>query len=146
MNGYQRLVSSTTILFLMITVLLVPTVVAGNFTVPHQLESSGKVVVCHNPGKIYQQTLEIDQADLADHLGHGDLEGPCAPLQETVIYECSTTDVGYEVLYVSSDSGGAQKGTVENPFGSVSSALQYAEKNNFPGVELQIKPGEIAMM
>jgi hypothetical protein len=30
---------------------------------------------------------------------------------------------------------------VEWPFGSVSSALQFAEKNDFPGVELQIGPG-----
>ena len=105
------------------------------------LPAGEKVTVCHNPGLHSQKTINIDKADLTDHLGHGDLEGQCTPLQETIAYVCSPSDVEYETLYVSSEAGPAQNGTTEKPFGSVSAALQFAEKKDFPGVELQIRPG-----
>ncbi len=124
----------TTILLLILAI--VPVGAASNL-----MDNSGKSVVCHKFGTVNQQTIEVEDADLNDHLGHGDIEGECAPLQQTVEYTCSTSDIEYELIYVSSKAGAAQKGTLEQPFKSVSSALQYAEKMNFPGVELQIGSG-----
>lgn len=125
-----------TLTILILILAIVPAGAASNL-----MDEGGKVIVCHKSGDFNQQTVEIDAADLADHLSHGDIEGECAQLQQSVSYICSTSDVEYEILYVSSNANAAQKGTLEQPFKSVSSALQHAEKMNFPGVELQIEPG-----
>ena len=125
-----------------LTILLLILVIAPAGAASSLMDDGGeKVIVCHKYGEFNQQTLTIDAADLADHLSHGDFEGECAPPQQMVTYTCNTSDVAYEILYVSSSAGGAQKGTLEQPFKSISSALQYAEKMGFSGVELQIEPG-----
>ena len=126
---------------LLLVIVIVPAAATSNPFVSNPLEASGKVTICHKPGMPYQKTIEIDEADLEDHLAHGDLIGQCTPPQETVAYVCSTSNVEYQTLYVSSNAWGARKGTKEWPFGSVSSALKFAEKMDFPGVELQIEPG-----
>ena len=124
-----------------LTILLLILVIAPAGAAGNLMDDGEKVIVCHKYGEFNQQTLVVDMADLADHLMHGDFEGECAPPQQMVTYTCNTSDVAYEILYVSSNAGAAQKGTLEQPFKSISSALQYAEKMNFSGVELQIGTG-----
>lgn len=149
----KHIIKSLVIYFLtllLLIVLIVPAAATGNLPISNLSEADEKVVVCHMHGMHYQQTIEIDRADLADHLGHGDSEGECTPLQQTVMYTCNGADADFKVLYVSSEASAAQKGTVERPFESISSALQYAEKMDFPRVELQIGPGvysdDVAML
>jgi hypothetical protein len=36
------------------------------------------VTICHKPGTPAEHTLTIPEADLADHLGHGDTLGACS--------------------------------------------------------------------
>jgi len=131
MKSFKYLFTYLLTLLLLLTV-IIPAAAANNLFVSNPMDTSGKVIVCHMPGMPYQRMIEIDDVDLEDHLAHGDLAGQCAPLQATFAYECSTSDVEYQVLYISSNASGAQKGTIEWPFGSVSSAL---------GVELQIEAG-----
>lgn len=38
-----------------------------------------KVAICHKPGTPAQQTVEVPNAAVAGHLGHGDYLGPCCP-------------------------------------------------------------------
>ena len=35
------------------------------------------VEICHKPGTSAEKTMDINESDLAAHLGHGDFEGPC---------------------------------------------------------------------
>ena len=126
---------------LLLVIVIVPAAATSKPFDSNPLDASGKVIVCHMPGMPHQKMIEIDEVDLEDHLAHGDLVGQCVPLQETVAYDCNVSDVEYQTLYVSSEAWGAQKGTKEWPFRSVSSALKFAEKMDFPGVELQIGPG-----
>lgn len=38
-----------------------------------------KVTICHKPGTPAEKTMEVPEAAVSGHLGHGDSEGPCGP-------------------------------------------------------------------
>ena len=85
--SYKKISKSLSTNFLtalLLIIVVVPAAAAGNLAISHSLEASG-ITVCHKTGLHNQKTIDIDDADLADHLGHGDLEGQCTPLQATVI-------------------------------------------------------------
>jgi len=103
--------------------------------------AAAKITICHKPGTSSQGTLQVNEAELADHLAHGDTLGPCQPSQPTIAYTCSSSTLTYVRLYVRAGAKGAAKGTVEQPFGSVEAALLYAQSKLLPAVELQVADG-----
>jgi prepilin-type N-terminal cleavage/methylation domain-containing protein len=48
-------------------------------------EEAGKVVVCHLPGTNDEETKEISQGALAEHLAHGDSLGACPGVSENYV-------------------------------------------------------------
>jgi hypothetical protein len=68
---------------------------------PAQPEEAGeRVTVCHKPGTPAQKTMSVSAAALEEHLGHGDLLGPC---------EEPTTSASHKVLICHKPRTPAQK-------------------------------------
>jgi uncharacterized repeat protein (TIGR01451 family) len=47
---------------------------------PHVVNPSPLITICHQPGQLNQQTMEVPSSELQIHLDHGDVLGACAPL------------------------------------------------------------------
>ncbi len=107
----------------------------------HANEQKILLLVCHQPFTEKQKELLIQPSSLDDHLQHGDAEGMCTPLQETVDFYCGSSGQEFTRLYVRPSAFGEQTGTLNSPFRTISDALQYASKRLLPAVELQVAPG-----
>ena len=101
----------------------------------------GDTEICHRSGTEKQNTLLVPSEDVADHIAHGDSLGPCDPLQVEVPYTCTSSGLFYEKLFVREGGIPPMKGTVDDPFPTVSSALEYAANKGLAAVELQVAPG-----
>ncbi len=88
--------------------------------------SSGKTIICHKPGTNAQKTMNVANASLGGHLGHGDYAGVCAgdPAYDaaiaTIISEGTYNGVTKTVIVDLRPSSFAKFG---NYYSSVSSAI-----------------------
>lgn len=121
-------------------VLLIVAVTA--IALPVEAQDS-KVTICHIPpdDPTTPRTINVSQEDVDEHLAHGDSLGHCDPPQIEVPYTCSSSALFYEKLFVRAGAKSPMKGTVDDPFSTVSAALAYAARNRLGAVEVQVAPG-----